>query len=575
MNKTVTINISGIIFHIEEDAYDILSKYLSTIKGYFNKSEGRDEIVSDIESRIAEMLQERVTPLKQVVLMADVDHVISVMGKPEEFAGDPGEHHEKETGEPDEAGQSTGRKRLFRDPDDKMLGGVCSGIGHYFDIDAVWLRLALAISFFVFGFGFLLYILLWIIIPQAKTTAEKLEMRRETVNIHNINRSFQEEMDDLKKKMKGFKKEASGLGSPENKEKIKKGAGRIGEFIEEFFHVLGRVIGKFAAVIFILVGGALLIGLLASIFGVHTHNVSFGVSNGSVSYSLQQLSHLIFTDGRLFGLSILAVVLLLGIPFLMMIYSGIRILFGLGKSSKVLRIVAAILWGSGIVLGFYLVSVMGSDFSESNQVKHSTSLKPASNTLYVRLAEVTQADDDLYESTPKHHRSFFEIRNGQVHGYYPSVDILPSASDSFEVTILNSARGATEKEALNRAKNIQYHFSVKDSILELEPSFYFGQDDKWRKQDVRIVVRVPRNKMIHLSKNMRPLVHNSDIANLQDTNDDEMIDRTWIMTEEGLDCVDCHGLDVIRPRQRRHGTPETPEPPAEPKHIKHASFSVF
>jgi phage shock protein PspC (stress-responsive transcriptional regulator) len=151
MNKTVTINISGIIFHIEEDAYDILSKYLSTIKGYFNKSEGRDEIVSDIESRIAEMLQERISPLKQVVLMADVEHVISIMGKPEEFAGEQTDEQEKAGTEASDAGQTTGRKRLFRDPDDKMLGGVCAGIGHYFGIEAVWLRLALAISFFVFG----------------------------------------------------------------------------------------------------------------------------------------------------------------------------------------------------------------------------------------------------------------------------------------------------------------------------------------------------------------------------------------------------------------------------------------
>jgi phage shock protein PspC (stress-responsive transcriptional regulator) len=575
MNKTVTINISGIIFHIEEDAYEILSKYLSTIKGYFNKSEGRDEIVSDIESRIAEMLQERVSPQKQVVLMADVEQVMSVMGKPEEFAGDQSEDEAKAGSGASDEGQPTGRKRLFRDPDDKMLGGVCAGISHYFDIDVVWLRLALAISFFVFGFGLLLYILLWIIIPQAKTTAEKLEMHREAVNIHNIKRSFQEEMDDLKKKVKDFKKEASDFGSGENKERMKKGAGRIGEFIEEFFHVFGRFVGKFFAAIFILIGVGLLIGLLASVFGFHSNNVHFGFSNGNIDVSLKQLVHLIFTDGRLVSLSILAVVLVLGIPFLMLIYGGIRILFGLGKSNKILRIFAAILWGSGFVLGFYLVSVMGTDFAESNKIKQSTFLKPAGNTLYVRVAEVTKESEEFYESKHKHHSSFFEIKNGQVYGYYPSVDILPSANDSFEITVLNSARGATEKEALNRARNIQYHFSVKDSVLELDPSFYFMLEDKWRKQEVRIVVKVPRKKMIHLSRNMQPLVHNSDIANVQDTNDDEMIDRTWIMTEDGLDCIDCQGLDVIRPRQRHREEPEAPQAPLPPKHTKNASFIIF
>jgi phage shock protein PspC (stress-responsive transcriptional regulator) len=563
MNKTVTINISGIIFHIEEDAYDILSKYLSTIKGYFNKSEGRDEIVSDIESRIAEMLQERVSPLKQVVLMADVEHVISIMGKPEEFAGEQTDEQEKAGTEASDAGQTTGRKRLFRDPDDKMLGGVCAGIGHYFGIEAVWLRLALAISFFVFGFGFLLYILLWVIVPQAKTTAEKLEMHRETVNIHNINRSFQEEMDDLKKKMKDFKKEASGLGSAENKEKIKRGAGHVGQFIEEFFQVLGRFIGKFFAAIFIMLGVFLLIALLASVFGFHSNNFHFGFNSGSVHLSLKQL------DPRLFSLSILTLVLLLGVPFLMLIYSGIRMLFGLGKSSKLMRILAAILWGSGIVLGFYLLSVLGNDFSESNKIKHSTFIKPSGNTLYLSLAEMSSENDEFDEFANKPHSTFFEIKQGRVYGYYPSIDILPSPNDSFEVTVVNSARGATEKDALNRARNIQYNFSVKDSVLELDPAFFFKLEDKWRNQGVRIVVKVPRKKMIHLAKNLHPIIDNSDIANMLDADGDEMIDRTWIMTSDGLDCIDCKGLDVIRPSQKpREEEPAAPQPPLVPaKHV--------
>ena len=88
MNKTVTINISGIIFHIEEDAYETLSKYLLTIKSYFSKADGGTEIMSDIEARIAEMLQSKTSAVKQVVLMTDVDFVMENMGKPEEFGGD-------------------------------------------------------------------------------------------------------------------------------------------------------------------------------------------------------------------------------------------------------------------------------------------------------------------------------------------------------------------------------------------------------------------------------------------------------------------------------------------------------
>ncbi|HEV7231124.1 MAG TPA: PspC domain-containing protein, partial [Bacteroidia bacterium] len=355
MNKTVTINISGIIFHIEEDAFEALSKYLSTIKGYFKNSEGRDEIVSDIESRIAEMLQERISPTKQVVLMADVNHVITVMGKPEEFAGEQGDEQKQQDEANGSASESKGRHRVFRDPDDKILGGVCSGISYYFGINPLWLRLALAFSFFVFGFGLLFYILLWIILPLARTTAEKLEMKGEKVNINNIHRTFTEEMDDLKKKMNDLKNQASNLGSKENKDKVRQGAHRIGDFMEEFFSVFGKMIGKAVGVIMIIIGISVLIGLLASVFGVHSGNIHFGLNDKVSNVSLKELMHVLFTSGQSVTLAVTAIILFLGIPTLMMIYGGIRLLFGLGRRNRIVGTVSLILWLTGVALGSYVV----------------------------------------------------------------------------------------------------------------------------------------------------------------------------------------------------------------------------
>ena len=191
MNRTITMNLSGIIFHIEEDAYEKLNKYLSTIKGYFKDSEGREEIMNDIEARIAEMLQEKVSTAKQAVLMSDVETVISLMGKPEEFAGETDKSESAANADTSSEDFRTSypnnkRRRVFRDTDEKILGGVCAGIANYFDFDPIWIRAAFAISFFAFGSGFLLYIILWIIIPEAKTTAEKLEMHGEKVDVNNI-----------------------------------------------------------------------------------------------------------------------------------------------------------------------------------------------------------------------------------------------------------------------------------------------------------------------------------------------------------------------------------------------------
>ena len=190
MKKTVTINISGIIFHIDEDAFDRLSIYLGTIKSYFTNSEGRDEIIADIEARIAEMLQAKISESKQVITIQDIDEVISIMGEPEQIGADNG-------AEPKQAkihSETKTHKRLFRDPDNKVLGGVCGGIGAYFNIDPIWIRVAFIAALFIFGSGPLLYIILWIIIPQATTSTERLEMRGEPINISNIEKSIHEEI---------------------------------------------------------------------------------------------------------------------------------------------------------------------------------------------------------------------------------------------------------------------------------------------------------------------------------------------------------------------------------------------
>ncbi|MBL7883853.1 MAG: PspC domain-containing protein, partial [Bacteroidia bacterium] len=267
MNRTVTMNLSGIIFHIEEDAYEKLTKYLSAIKGYFSNSESRDEIMNDIESRIAEMLQSKVSQTKQAVLMADVESIIATMGKPEEFADENAQDANNQQQETKAHYKTNGKRRIFRDPDDKMLGGVCSGIANYFDFDPIWLRGAFAISFFVFGTGFLLYIILWMIIPEAKTTAEKLEMRVEKVDINNIGKAVNEEFEDLKKRVKNWEKD---VNTDENKQKIKNTSNKLGDFIAAIFHNIFKVVGKIFAVFFVFVGIALLVALLATLFGSGT-----------------------------------------------------------------------------------------------------------------------------------------------------------------------------------------------------------------------------------------------------------------------------------------------------------------
>jgi phage shock protein PspC (stress-responsive transcriptional regulator) len=220
MKKTFTANINGIVFHIDEDAYAKLERYLATIRKHFSSDEGCDEIIAGIEGRIAEVFQDRVSTQKQVITLGDVRDVIDQLGEPEQIsdeaelsggekkAGEKKQSYEKRYVRDPESEYygSRASKRLFRDPDDKYIGGVCAGLASYFDIDPVWMRIIFIISLFA-GFGVLLYIILWIVVPKASTHAEKLEMRGERVNLSNIEKSIREDLDDIKRNLRNISEE--------------------------------------------------------------------------------------------------------------------------------------------------------------------------------------------------------------------------------------------------------------------------------------------------------------------------------------------------------------------------------
>ncbi len=202
MNKTFTINLSGLIFHIDEDAYARLQDYIQKLKQHFANQAGSDEIITDIESRMAELLQERLGDRKQVVSMSDVEHIITQLGQP----------FEMETEQTDDSGQqksySYRRKRLFRDPDNRKIAGVSSGIAAYLSIDAIWIRLLFILSLFASGAGLLVYIVLWIVLPEANSTAEKLEMKGEAVNISNMEKAMRKEVNEMADKFNTYAKGA-------------------------------------------------------------------------------------------------------------------------------------------------------------------------------------------------------------------------------------------------------------------------------------------------------------------------------------------------------------------------------
>jgi phage shock protein PspC (stress-responsive transcriptional regulator) len=202
MKKTVTINLNGLVFYIDEDAYNRLHAYLEKLTNWFRKKEGAEEIITDIETRIAELFEEKVKPGVGVVTLPMVEEVIKIMGEPEEFEDTDAGYEKKTTGNT----YFKAPKRLYRDIDDRVFGGVCSGIAAYFNIDVVLVRVIFAILPFVsVGVIIPIYIVLWIAVPPAVTTAQKLQMRGEPINISNIEKTIKEEYEDVKKRFSKIK----------------------------------------------------------------------------------------------------------------------------------------------------------------------------------------------------------------------------------------------------------------------------------------------------------------------------------------------------------------------------------
>lgn len=194
MKITVSINLGGYSLNIDEDAYAELKRYLRNLELHFAREESSSEILSDIETRMAELFRAKLTSYKQVINIDDVRQVISVLGTPEDIS-------DNEDPTAREKFASPGYHRMYRDPDHRVIGGVCSGMGAYWDIDPVIVRIIFVALAFA-GIGVLIYLILYIAIPEAKTTAQKIEMHGNPVNIHNIKDSVKKEFNNVRKNMK-------------------------------------------------------------------------------------------------------------------------------------------------------------------------------------------------------------------------------------------------------------------------------------------------------------------------------------------------------------------------------------
>lgn len=339
MKKTLTVNLGGTVYHIDEDAYILLDNYLNNLRYHFRKEEGADEIVRDMEARIAELFDEALRGGLQVITIKEVEEVIARMGKPEEL-NDGEEENASASGEKAYDSESTGTsRRLFRNPDDRVLGGVVSGLAAYFGWDVTWTRIVFILAGFLIHGLILAYLLAWIIIPLAQTATEKLQMRGEPINVENIGRTVTD----------GFEKVNDCVHSEKPRSALHKlGNGVVAVF--GFLLKLCLVLLLVCCAPFLLVGLVVLFALLMAATGVivnlptFIYNIIPWVDWSSV--------HAI--PGVIVGLTVCGL-LVVGIPIAGLIQAVMQS-FGswkpMGTSAKV---VLVLLWMVALAIGIVLI----------------------------------------------------------------------------------------------------------------------------------------------------------------------------------------------------------------------------
>jgi phage shock protein PspC (stress-responsive transcriptional regulator) len=587
MKQVININFQGRVIPIETTAFEILKNYTDSLSRHFANEEGKEEIINDIESRIGELFQQRLTKGATCITDDDINAIINSIGRPEDFepldddqpkasASSSANQQQQST-----SSQPTGNRRLYRNENDKVLGGVCSGLANYFNIDVVIARIIFVVLLFS-GVGFLtyiimwiavpstasaqiggtrkklfrnpdekllagvcsgignyfginpwipralfllpflsflsrwghwggfwdfgdvirftfsptsliVYIILWIVIPEAFTTSEKLEMKGEKVDINSIKNSVMEEMKGVGKKATSFGKEASTVIN----EKARAVTSDVQQFSRRSSGGLGNVIAMIAKIFAYFIIGCVCFAFVMALFGLGIFSVGvFPLKD----YILKGTWQNFYAWGTL--------VLFIAVPIIAIITWLIRKLAKMKNNSKILRLTFGSLWTLGWVCLIMLITTVRNDFNTTSRLDEQTI---ALNNAQVNKIVVTSSLPSTKKYYARNWIRFEPFENlidedtAYVRNVY--VEIAKSPNDSFQVTMKKAARGYNRTEANGLANLIKFDITQKDSILLLEKGISINKTDKFRNQMVIITVYVPVGKQIRVNKGIGWPVH--------------------------------------------------------------------
>lgn len=519
MNKTININLASTFFHIDESAYNLLQSYLNKLEKAFKNTQGKEEILRDIEVRIAELFQERKKHPDYVTNEKDINEVIDILGQPEDF-------EVEETQETSKGQTHTASKKLFRDPDDRYIGGVASGLGYYFGIDTTWIRI-LWLIFGLFSLGTItfIYIILWILIPEAVTTADKLRMKGEPINIATIEKKIKEEFDEVSSKIKD-------IDYQEVKSSLKKKSTIFFGFLENVLSLIPKVIIKVIGIILLIVSSS-------GIFAILTGMVLFFIF-GTIEWPFNFYSNFLEYDPYPSFAIIIATFLLVFIPFLFLFSLGVRLLY---RNSTIYGTV-----GRFVLFGLWLVALFSLIYMGISEMKnHSVSASKTENyelniaktdTLYVRLKEdVFIQDSTLWEYERSKIFPDFNKKNWWMEKNF-ELNIVKSNNQSNYLSVRQEADGPTYKKAQNNAKEIDYDWEQNQTQLILNPMWEVKTKVRFQNQSLLLKLHLIEGQTVALDQSLEDVL-DYPVKNDQAYSSKRTAGKLWRMGREKLECLNC------------------------------------
>ncbi|MCX6301053.1 MAG: PspC domain-containing protein [Bacteroidia bacterium] len=505
MDKTIKINLGGTLFQIDEEAYKKLRDYLQAIDRKFRNAPGGNETIEDIEFRIAEIFQSQ-KGMAGIISTDNVEAMISVIGKPEDF--------DQEGTEGTSYRHGSGPRKLFRNPDDCVIGGVCGGLGAYADTDPVWFRILFVVFALMAGIGFLVYLALWIALPSAKNSSQKREM-------------YGSELNQLRS---------------QDGELIPRYAttSKIGNATNQVFRAFGRVLFIIVRVLLIIFGTCLVLtGFLAllsfiMVFIFHYPGAfSTDIEGANLSYLPDFLNYIVSPGAALWIKALLTIAV--SLPLLALIYGGVRLIFWFRASDGYIWLAALVLWVMTIAALAIILFNEGVGFAESEKTTSVKYFNTSSDTIYImsgrKFSDLPAENEISVPDEPYKIMIDDDKKEVYIRTY---LNISPDENNLTNIKITKLSIGRNRQDAIRNSERLLYDFEVSGDTLRLDEFCTIPSGSRWSFDELFVTVFAPAGTVIYMDRTIESLFHSYD-------DDDFVADpkqRFWRMTDDGLNYIE-------------------------------------